>query len=269
MDQPNIFRSSAHLYDLDQRDVVTADIPFYLDYANGLQSNILELGCGTGRVAIPLAQAGCSVTGIDLSSSMLDIFQNKLTTVPLTMKERINLIHGNMAQFSLDNKFDMIIAPFRAFQALMDDKDIQSCLHCVRRHLTDNGIFVINVFRPYRILDESWCYPETVQWERLDEATGNLVVKKHWGDRIDVKNQIIYPVFAYEVSKTNGVTERFVDHLSLKYYYYMQLKTLLLDAGFHIIDEYGWYDKSPIDNGRELIFVCRAQLLSNEDGVSL
>jgi len=245
----NTLDNSAHLYDLDQRDNLSADIPFYFSYAVG---NILELGCGTGRMAIPLANAGYDVTGLDLSESMLNVFKAKITD----KSDRITIAHGNMADFSFDKKFDLIIAPFRAFQALTDDTDIQNCLNCVREHLSDSGKFIVNVFRPYKILDESWCYPETVQWERTDEATGNLIVKKHWGDRIDTAKQIIYPNYAFEVTSPDGEMQRIVDHLALKYYYCDQLKSLLTNCGFNIAEEFGWYDKSPIESGRELIFIC-------------
>ena len=256
MDQVNAYRNSAHLYDLDQRDLVTADVPFYLEYASGFGGGILELGCGTGRIAIPLAEAGHDITALDLSEDMLAVLSAKLTNVAAGTKKKLALVQGKMADFSLWRTFDMIIAPFRAFQVLTRAEDINGCLACMREHLNDGGIVIINVFRPFGTLDESWCYPETVQWERWDDATGSKVVKKHWGQRIDIENQIIYPGFAYEVMANNGVVERFADNLALKYYYYEQLTKLLQDAGFRIREEYGWYDKSPIENGRELIFVC-------------
>ncbi|WP_018213538.1 hypothetical protein [Desulfitobacterium hafniense] len=94
--------------------------------------------------------------------------------------------------------------------------------------------------------------PQSVE---MGYEVGIMQVLQH-GQRIDVENQIIYPGFAYEVMASNGVVERFADNLALKYYYYEQLTTLLQDAGFRIREEYGWYDKSPIENGRELIFAC-------------
>jgi len=133
-----------------------------------------------------------------------------------------------------------------AFQALTDDRDIQSSLDCVYKHLTDDGIFIVNVFdpNPDRMSKENWCYPETVQWERLDEKTGNYVVKKHWGDRIDTENRIIYPHFAFEVTYPDGKTERIVDDLQLKYYYNDQLRAVIEKAKLEIIEEYSWYDMS-------------------------
>ena len=251
----NIFRNSAWLYDVDNRDNLLDDIPFYIEYANQQQGEILELGCGTGRVALALATNGFNVTGLDLSEQMLDVFRAKLAGKP-ELADKITLVHGNMADFSFDRKFGMVVAPFRAFQALTDDRDIASSLVCIRDHLTEDGIFIVNVFNPRPIMDESWIYPETIQWERHDEQTGNYVVKKHWGDRIDTENQVIYPHFAFEVTYPDGRTERIVDDLALKYYYSSQLRSVIDKAGMEIAEEYSWYDKTP-PGGREIIFVCR------------
>ena len=78
MEIKNQYINTAKLYDLDQRDNLIADIPFYLEYAKKLNGKILELGCGTGRVSIELAKNGYFVTGLDLSESMLEIYKNKL-----------------------------------------------------------------------------------------------------------------------------------------------------------------------------------------------
>ena len=207
-------------------------------------------------MALALAAEGFRITGLDLSQQMLDVFREKLAAKP-EFADRITFVHGNMADFAFNRKFSMVIAPFRAFQALTDDRDIDNSLACVREHLTNGGIFIVNVFDPIpgRMTAQTWCYPETVQWERLDERTGNYVVKKHWGDKIDTDNRVIYPHFAYEVTYTDGRTERIVDDLQLKYYYTDQLRAVIEKAGLKITEAYSWYDKSPL-GGREIIFVC-------------
>ena len=174
------------------------------------------------------------------------------------LNDKITLVHGNMADFAFDRKFSMVIAPFRAFQCLTDDRVIDNSLACIREHLTDNGIFIINVFNPIpeRMTEQTWCYPETIQWERLDGRTGNYVVKKHWGDKIDTINRVIYPHFVFEVKYPDGKTERIVDDLSLKYYFNAQLRAVIEDAGMEVFEEFSWYDKTP-PGGREIIFVCR------------
>ena len=106
----NLFRNSAWLYDVDNRDNLHDDIPFYLEYAKEKQGEVLELGCGTGRVALALAAEGFRVTGLDLSEQMLDVFRTKLTDKP-ELAEKITFVHSNMADFTFDRKFGMVIAP--------------------------------------------------------------------------------------------------------------------------------------------------------------
>ena len=253
----NLFENSAWLYDVDNRDNLLDDIPFYLEFANRQQGEILELGCGTGRVALTLAAEGFYVTGLDLSQQMLDVFHKKVKIAP-ELADKVTLVHGNMANFSLGRKFAMIIAPFRAFQVLTDNRDIDNSLACIHEHLTDDGIFIVNTFNavPERMTEQAWCYPETVQWERLDEKTGNYVIKKHRRDKIDTVNQVIYPSHVFEVTYPDGKTGRIMDTLKLKYFFANQLRAVIEKANMEIIEEYSWYDKSP-PGGREIIFVCK------------
>ena len=257
MNNKNDYIKDGYLYDLDQRDNLIADIPFYIEYAQKNNGSILELGCGTGRVSIELAKAGHNITGLDLSQKMLEVYRDKITALPNEIQNRINIVNGNMSKFHLNKKYSLIIAPFRVFQALTDDIDIKNCLSCIKEHLENDGTFIINVFRPYKILDTDWCSGKKLQWEREDPRTGNYVIKSDLREKIDTKKQIIYPKFIYEIKDKQGNVVEIVEELELRYYYYDQLKTLLIDNGFTIDEEFGWYDKSEIENGRELIMICR------------
>lgn len=251
----NIYENTARLYDADNRDNLSADIPFYLEFAGKQNGDILELGCGTGRVALVLAAAGFHVAGLDLSEEMLRVFREKLSAKP-ELSDMISLVHGDMSNFCLDRKFALIIAPFRAFQAVTDDRDIDNALSCIRKHLVSNGIFIVNVFNPNRVMDQSWCYDEQIQWECFDENTGNYIVKRHRGDKIDTEKRIIYPHFSFEVTYPDGKKQLFTDDLKLKYYDRVRLRAVIEKAGMEITEEYSWYDKTPPD-GREIIFICR------------
>jgi 2-polyprenyl-3-methyl-5-hydroxy-6-metoxy-1,4-benzoquinol methylase len=175
--QPNLYQEVAFLYDFDTRDIVKVDIPFYLEYAAKYRGNILELACGTGRVSISLAQNGYKVYGLDLSDSMLERFKKKLADQPKNVQDNIGFEKYDMSSFQLNQEFSLIIVPFRGSQALTTEEMQRNCLKCIDKHLENKGVFIINTFRPYTKMDESWVYPEIVQWEALDEKTGNKIVK--------------------------------------------------------------------------------------------
>ena len=114
---PNLYENSASLYDFgNDRSQVAADIQFYLTTIL-TNDSVLEVGCGTGRVALALAERGNAVTGIDLSEPMLDAFKAKLSANP-SIARSITLHAMDMRTFDLSRIFDWIIFPFRAFQAL-------------------------------------------------------------------------------------------------------------------------------------------------------
>ena len=260
METKNIYRETAWIFDIEHRrmehGVTASDIPFYLEYANRQQGEVLELGCGTGRVAMALAAEGFRITGLDLSEQMLDVFREKLKAGP-ELAGKITLVHGNMADFSFDRKFALITAPFRAFQAVTAQEDIENTLSCVREHLSDDGIFIVNVFNPNKDpLDESWCRPEEFIDEITDEQQGIRIARYECRERIDLANQIIYPYLAYGVTYPDGRTERLVEPLQMKYYYSRQLRAEVEKAGFVIINEFSSYDKSP-PGGGEIILICK------------
>jgi len=263
----NTYRETAIIYDIihGATKQPMSDIPFYREYAEAVcggekSGEILEIGCGTGRVALSLAKDGFSLTGLDLSQQMLDVFKQNLANETPShpgLDDRVKLVHSSMADFSLSGKFSLITSPFRAFQSVTAQKDIENTLICVRNHLADDGIFIVNVFNPYADpLDESWCSTETVTGETFDEQTGIRVIHYECREKIDPTNQIIYPYLAYDVTWPDGRTQRLVEHLQLKYYYRHQLQAEVENAGLEVVEEYSWYDKTP-SGGREIIMICR------------
>lgn len=265
--EKNIYRNTAWIYEIEYgKTHPMPDVPFYREYANeqcgknGDKGDILELGCGTGRVALALAKDGFQVAGLDLSQQMLDIFRDKLAKEAAkqpALTNRIEIIHGNMADFDIGRKFSLITAPFRAFQAITAQQDIDSTLACVREHLADDGIFIVNAFNPYKDpLDESWSREEMFIGEIADEETGIRVARYECRERIDLVNQIIYPYLAYNITYPDSRTQRLVEPLQMKYYYSRQLRAEVEKASLEIVDEFSWYDKSP-PGGQEIILVCR------------
>lgn len=124
------------------------DISFYLEYANKKGSPILEIACGTGRVLIPLAEAGYEVWGIDSSPSMIAKAQNKVSSLPENVKKRIRLINADMRDFELDTKYRLILIPFSSILLLLTAEDQIKTLKNINECLTKDGVLIIDIFTP-------------------------------------------------------------------------------------------------------------------------
>jgi SAM-dependent methyltransferase len=142
------------------------DIDFYRSCARRFGSNVLELGVGTARVAIPLAEDGCAVTGLDLSQAMLDFAKQRISELPPAIAPRIALVQGDMASFDLGTRFDWILIACRAFQHLIEPATQRAALTAARRHLSAGGRLVIDLFDPR--LDV--CLPDAPLPEQVREA---------------------------------------------------------------------------------------------------
>ena len=135
------------IYDYEWKDL-NKDVDFIIELAGNYGSPILELASGTGRVLIPLIKKGLKVVGIDNSEEMLKICQTKLSELPKRLSSNVELIYGDMKNFSLERKFKFIFVSFNSFLLLTSKKDQESCLKCVYNHLDDNGIFMVDIFSP-------------------------------------------------------------------------------------------------------------------------
>ena len=133
----------------DYYDLIHTGLPgeaeFYVGQAVRIGGSTLELGCGTGRIAIPMAMSGVDVVGLDNSRAMLACCLEKLEAIG-EMPGSLRLIQGDMAAFELDARFDFIAMPYRTFMHLLTPVDQKRALTAVRRHLADDGVFIVNLW---------------------------------------------------------------------------------------------------------------------------
>lgn len=249
----NLYRPSAHLFDVDPRDITRDDIAFYLERAKALGGAVLDLGCGTGRVCVPLAESGSETWALDLSEEMLEQLRVKMARLSAPARGRLHVVHASMAGFDLGRKFELIIAPYRAFQALSERSEQEACLESVMSHVSDRGRFIMHVFKPKGVLDESWVQPESFDWSVVDPRTGRTVSRYERRRRIDLERQVLHVDLIYRVE---GSTRDIVEPLAISYFFEEQMRALLRRHGFQIVEELGYFDGRPIASGPELIFVC-------------
>ncbi|HEY0613767.1 MAG TPA: class I SAM-dependent methyltransferase [Candidatus Elarobacter sp.] len=139
----------AGIYDEDMgRNVGGDDVAFYVGRCAEAGGPVLELGCGTGRITLPLVRAGLSVTGIDLSGPMLQRLRAKAASLTPAEQARLELRCADMAEVDLARRFARVICPYSAFTYLVEPERRARALARVREHLAPDGRFILDVFVP-------------------------------------------------------------------------------------------------------------------------
>ncbi|UCD56364.1 MAG: class I SAM-dependent methyltransferase, partial [Candidatus Hydrogenedentota bacterium] len=128
----------AQTFDLEQ-DQNTEDIAFFIEIARRTGGPLLELGCGAGRLAIPLARSGVEVIALDISASMLECFNRRLEREPPSVRSRIKLIRADMRRFALKRRFRGAILSSNTLLLLASEKSVGQALACVGSHLAPDG----------------------------------------------------------------------------------------------------------------------------------
>jgi ubiquinone/menaquinone biosynthesis C-methylase UbiE len=245
----------AEYYDFDHD--TTVDVSFYLDYAHQCGSPILELACGTGRLMIPLAEAGFEVYGVDFSENMLAICRQKVAERHL--QDRVHLVQADMADFELPRQdFSLAYIPVRSFMHLFTQHHQLSCLSRVYDHLRPGGHLIVDVYAPnyHRLADEP-DGPFVVRKE-YDLPNGHHVIRRDRFVRNDVVRQIQYYEMRFEEydSRATLVRARTIP-MDTRYTFRYELQLLLERVGFEVIDIYRDYERNPYDGTGEIITVSR------------
>jgi SAM-dependent methyltransferase len=233
-------RTSARFYDgaYGQSAQVGPDVAFYQGLAREAGGPVLELGCGTGRVLIPIALDGIPCTGLDASQHMLAALRAK-SSVPT-----LRLVHAPMQRFDLrGDRFALIFSAFRVFQHLYTVQDQLDCLACVKRHLAPGGAFAFDVFSPrvarMGLLEE----PETVdvRFEQDGES-----VARHVRVTREPIVQIQHVHFRYERTRNGEVVGNDEATFRMRWFHRYELEHLLARAGFSDVTFYGDFAKNPV-----------------------
>ena len=239
------------------RPVRRGDVSFYLDLARRAGGEVLEIGVGTGRVALQLAKAGVRVTGLDLSPDMLAIAAEKAAASRLV--ERLRLERGDMRNFDLATRdFGLVIVPYRAFQILLTPEDQFAALAAFRRHLRKGGILALHLFDPdLRFLLPGATGP--VDRARcVDRSTGRTVEAVLETALFDHVNQTRRDLWRYRTFAPDGtIAEEEALELSIRWSFRWEMRHLLQFAGFAVEAEFSDFLGSPPAYGKEQIWVAR------------
>ena len=238
------------------------DVNFFVEMARRSGGPVLELGCGTGRVLIPIAKSGIEIVGLDASPMMLSVCREKLLHESNEVQSKVlDLVQGDMRAFELSRKFSLVTIPFRPFQHLLTVADQMSCLENIRKHLVAGGKLVLDIFNPSLLLlaDEQYLQEHGEEPE-FTTADGRKVVRRARIVWRDYFNQITHNELIYYVTHPDAREERFVHQFPMRYLFKFEAEHLLARCGFGVEAVYADYDQSPYGSKYpgELIIVATA-----------
>jgi SAM-dependent methyltransferase len=237
----------------------TEDVAFYARAVRKYGDPVLELGCGTGRITMAIAEAGYRIVGLDLSERMLERAAEKRAALRREARERVHLVQGDMIQVELGEKFRTVVIPFRPFQHLLETEQQMGCLYSVRKHLAPHGRLILDFFQTDaermhdpRFLNESPLIEYDLPGGR-HVALSERVARFHRAlQRNDVE-------MIFEVTHPGGKQERLVMAWTLRYFFRYEVEHLLARCGFRLEALYGNFDGSALsDASPEMIFVAKA-----------
>jgi len=225
----------APFYDPWSRSV-TEDVGFYVEQALASGGPVVELAVGTGRIAVPIAEAGISVIGVDSSPEMLSVARAAADSAGIS--ELVDLRLGDLREPPVSERVPLVICPFRSLLHMETEDEKLRALRAARGLLEADGHLVFDVFSPSREdieeTDGRWLEREPGIFERADWDEGARTL-------------------SLSVRSGDAATTFGLHWLSAS-----EWLRILGEAGFAVDALYGWFDLRPYDGEEDMVFVCRA-----------
>lgn len=246
---PAGYDALARYYELEYVDY-DQDVDFYLQLLRRTGGPFLDLACGTGRVALAVAEAGYPAVGLDASDAMLGFARAKAAA-------GLELVQGDMRDFDLGRRFPLVAVTLNSFMHILEVDDQVATLENIRDHLAPGGRAVISTINPYSVSlhdIEAKLIHEFTKWDPRAESW----VTKLSARDVDTVEQIEHVTYFYDEVKA-GAVQRLVTTLDFRYTYRYELELLLREADLEPLSMYGSYDLESYEiTSPALIVVARA-----------
>jgi SAM-dependent methyltransferase len=222
----------AELYDPWSASVVE-DVGFYLEEARRSGGPVLELGVGTGRIAVPIAADGIRVIGVDSSRGMLDVCARRAALAGVELDLRV----GDLREPPVHELVPLVICPFRSLLHMHTDEDRRAVLAAVHGRLLPGGRFVFDVFTPGA---DDIAHTQD-RW--LERAPG-IFEHAHWDETL---RTLTLTVRGHDDETTMALAWLSPD----------EWRRLLEQSGFDVEACYGWFDRTPYSGGDDTVWIAR------------
>jgi SAM-dependent methyltransferase len=255
-DRQNAGDALARYYDLDLAGD-SDDVDFYLALAGRGGQTVLELGCGTGRLAIPIAQAGNEVVGFDNDPHMLARAQTAWAAAGGPVGSSLELLEADLLTLGLPRRFDLVVLGLNMLAALAGREAQAAALGVAVRHLAPRGRLTLDVDLPGPAELAGWDGSLGLAWQRTDPETGDTVAKLWSADYDHVDGVATVTTYFDAWPSQGGSIRRVARRDELHLLTASELRALVGQAGLRVEQAGGDYALGPLDAGSErAVLVC-------------
>lgn len=225
---------------------ISGDIEYYLDRLQSCQGRILEAAVGSGRMLIPLLEAGLLVDGIDYSPEMLASCHKRCEERNL----KPVLYEGQLQNFSLPHKYEAIIIPTGSFCLIEDRKDSISALQCFYDQLIPGGRVIIDLIYPENL------HAGTITTSTYTVSSGDVITVENKLVEVNMLHQFTVSLLKYEKWRKGKLIESELQRFALRWYGIEEFKLVLENIGFlDIVCSTDYvYSKQPTDENKIFTF---------------
>jgi SAM-dependent methyltransferase len=237
-----------YLYDLENKEAGEVGA-FYLALAQKCGGPVLELGCGTGRFTIPIAQTGVDISGLDIMPGMLARASEKVGNLP------VEWVEADARNFHLNKQFHFIFESGAMFQHLLTRPEAEAMLACVREHLAVDGRLAITT--PFPKPEQMEAELEEKEWFHYETDDGRTI-HVSGTNYYDAVNQVYHETAVRRWQDAEGKHVERVAPLALRRYFPQELESLLHYNGFIVVERYGDWDFSPLTaESPFILYICQ------------
>jgi SAM-dependent methyltransferase len=237
---------------------VDGDIDFYRQLARETGGPILEVGCGTGRVAAALAADGHEVVGVDLSAPMLRAAERRRATLPADTAARLTFEEADMASLDLGRKFALVVTPSRVFQFMLTTGAQRQALVALRSHLLPGARLVLDLFDPRLDLVVPSESPGMRRGELVHPTSANRVTWEVGGQRPQPADQLIVEDWTFtEIDASGQALRTDTERLVLRWSLRSEMRLLFELTGLEVVADYGDFKGGPPAYGHEQVWVLQ------------
>jgi len=233
------------------------DLPFYLGLAKQAPHQILDVGCGTGRILIPLAAEGNRVTGMDYSQQMLDICKKKILARHFAHPPE--LVLADMQTITFRREFSLVIVPFRSFLHLPTQSAQIKTLQNFKQYLLPGGCLIISLFVPKVKILHVWDQQRTRLPERDFRDPQGHRIEVSQVLNYDTLNQVCNWTYTFEKTNRKGkILETQTITGGCRYIWKNEFELMLKLVGFQDWTVYGGFNYEPLtEDSEEMVWIIR------------